>query len=357
MRKHRPEAYTPKDLLRSPGMLRHVIAPARFFAQIPNELLRHPRLSSHAVHLLTWQLSLPPDARESLSDTARRARIKKTAFQRAKQELIKERYLHEWRVQTGGGHWATVQLVSNTPLSAEEAAAVRDGQMPPHGGARLITEPAPEAGEPENPQVAPSGPYPAVGQPTGRPAARQPKKNTEGNTSHQPSAVRLAQAEALLRSLAAVDPRLAVPARTARDWAPLAARWLEEGLRPDRIRHTLTTGLGHARSPLGALRWRLEHAMPEAPPPPPPAESRAEPRLARMRECAGKHTQARLFVPAPGSGETRCADCRASGATARPAASPPPAQPDGTGYELFRAARRANGLAGRPREAGATTPV
>ncbi len=325
-------------------MLRHVIAPARSFAQIPNELLRHPRLSSHAVHLLTWQLSLPPDARESLSDTARRARIKKTAFQRAKRELIKEKYLHEWRVTIGGGHWATVQLVSNTPLSATEAAAVRDGKLPPHGGARLLTEPEETADTPAKPQVAPSNSCPAVGQPTGRHSGRQPRKNTEGNTSHQP-AVRMAQAEALLRSLAVVDPRLAVPARTARDWAPLAARWLEKGLPPDRIRRTLTQGMGDARSPLGALRWRLEHAMPDAPPPEPTPQPRPEPRVARMRECAGEHIQARLFLPPPGSGETRCEDCRTGAAAGAAPLGPARA----SGFEVFRAARRANGLAGPPR--------
>ncbi|MBP2403991.1 hypothetical protein SNS2_2257 [Streptomyces netropsis] len=40
-------------------MLRHVIAPERFFTQVSNEIIRHPRLSANAVRLLMWQLSLP----------------------------------------------------------------------------------------------------------------------------------------------------------------------------------------------------------------------------------------------------------------------------------------------------------
>ena len=56
-------------------MLRHVIAPSRFYSQLPNDILRHPRLSAAAVRLLAWQLSLPLDAKESLSRTAERARI------------------------------------------------------------------------------------------------------------------------------------------------------------------------------------------------------------------------------------------------------------------------------------------
>lgn len=39
-------------------MLRHVISPARFFAQIPNQIIRHPRLSSHEAG------NRPPRARD-----------------------------------------------------------------------------------------------------------------------------------------------------------------------------------------------------------------------------------------------------------------------------------------------------
>jgi hypothetical protein len=157
-------------------MLRHATAPARAFAQIPNAILRHPRLSSDAKTLLNWQLSLPPGDRQCLSDTARRAGIGKCAFQNAKRQLRDEGYLHEWRTQTGGGRFVTVQLVSNSPLSAKEAIAVRDGLQPAPGAAHL-------AAGADGP---PSDRKPAAGEPTGQAVDRHPEENTGKNT-HQPA--------------------------------------------------------------------------------------------------------------------------------------------------------------------------
>ncbi|KOT41487.1 hypothetical protein ADK41_10020, partial [Streptomyces caelestis] len=107
------------------------IAPPRGFSQFSHDLIRHPRLSSDAVRLLTWQLSLPDGARESLSRTAERARIGACAFTRAKRQLKEEGFVHERRVQGPGGHWVTQQLVSNVPLNAAEAAKIL-ARMPGH---------------------------------------------------------------------------------------------------------------------------------------------------------------------------------------------------------------------------------
>ncbi|EST36835.1 hypothetical protein N566_16100 [Streptomycetaceae bacterium MP113-05] len=344
-------------------MLRHAIAPARAFAQIPNAILRHPRLSSDAKTLLNWQLSLPPGDRQCLSDTARRAGIGKCAFQNAKRQLRDEGYLHEWRKQAGGGRFVTVQLVSNAPLSTKEALAVRDGLRPTPGGARLSRD----AGE-----GRPSARNPAAGEPTGPPVGRPPEKNTGENTtqptgparepadeppqaptpepptggqgpeeSAQVSSAGLAAAETLLLSLGRLDPQLSLPVGTARNWAPLAAKWLDSGLSALRIRHALTEGLETARKPLGALRWRLEHALPEAPPTPVPVpettSAKPEPRTSRMRECRTRHTQPRLFTPPPGGDEGLCPDCRVLG---RRRAEPLP-PPTSTGYAAFRTARQA----------------
>jgi hypothetical protein len=367
-------------------MLRHVIAPARFFAQIPNQIIRHPRLSSHAVHLLAWQLSLPDSADEPLSATAQRARIKKTAFQNAKRELLAEGFLHEWRTRVDGGRFVTVQLISNESLTAEQAASVRDGRRPAPGRARLLTDRPAESAEPPAQQPSPpSGCFPAAGEPTRRSGGRLPKKNTGEETptnqppppaadpesQHAPAAptdplvtacptpadpapperprpagpeptvedAALAEAEGLLLSLGRIETRLALPARTARRWAPLAAAWLAAGLTPHQIRRTLTQGLADTHSPVGALRWRLEHVLPDVPPPPPPvAAPPPEPRLARTRECAGPHTQPCLFTPPPGSDVKLCPACLLDGE--EPPQPPPPKAP-GSGYEEFRACREA----------------
>lgn len=140
---------------------RHFIAPQRAFTQLSNEIIRHPRLSSDAVRLLTWQLSLPEGATESLSRTADRANIGATAFTRAKRQLVAEGFVHERRVQVAAGRWITQQLVSSTPLNEAEAYKVL-------GARPLITGEAQTMTERVTPQVAPSARNPAVGEPTGR---------------------------------------------------------------------------------------------------------------------------------------------------------------------------------------------
>ncbi|MFJ3665544.1 hypothetical protein ACIPSE_03710 [Streptomyces sp. NPDC090106] len=156
-------------------MYRHHIAPPRAFTQFSHDLIRHPRLSSDAVRLLTWQLSLPEGAREPLSRTAERARIGATAFTRAKRQLRDEGFVHERRLQGPGGHWITQQLVSNVPLSAAEAAKLL-ARMPLHASS----------------QVAPSAPIPTVGEPGAPLPDRYPNGETCGDTSNRPPKPRAA---------------------------------------------------------------------------------------------------------------------------------------------------------------------
>ncbi|WP_414168745.1 hypothetical protein ACMATS_21435 [Streptoverticillium reticulum] len=230
-------------------MLRHVIAPARFFSQVPNEIIRHPRLSSDAVRLLLWQLSLPEGANEPLYESAKRAGIKKTAFLRAKRELASEGYLHDWRRQDRAGRWSRSQLVSNVPLTAEQAVAVRDtGQPTPP------PTPAPA------PTPAPTAPEPAVGVPSARPVGRSQTSNTKENTPH-PDHRRGAQ---LLAAAVHGDPRLRLGSRDVRQLAPLASEWLARGATPQELREALTSGLPEpVHSPAAITRDRLLRKMPD----------------------------------------------------------------------------------------------
>lgn len=254
-------------------MLKHAIAPTRFFSQVPNEIIRHPRLSAEAVRLLTWQLSLPDGVDQRLSKTAEQAGIKKTAFTRAKRELAAEGYLHEWRGQGAGGLWRTRQLVSNVPLSAEEAVAVRDRGAPPSDGP------------------------PAVGRPGSPAVGRSPEENTGENTPHP-------LAERGSRALAAVchtERRLRrISGRDVERLAPLAGEWLARGATLQEMREALTDGLPEpVRSPAGILRDRLTRKMPE--PAPEPA-----PRPNPLRSCGGGC--GRMIRPV--ADETACRDCR-----------------------------------------------
>ncbi|WP_367044475.1 hypothetical protein [Streptomyces sp. Je 1-332] len=293
-------------------MLRHVIAPARFFSQVPNEIIRHPRLSSDAVRLLTWQLSLPVDAADSLSKTAQSAGIGKVAFLRTKRQLKDEGYVHEWREQVERGRWRTRQLVSNVPLGRDEAARVSGG----------------------SPQVAPVDVVPAVGAPTGRDVGRLPDQTPVGNTL-QPSP----EARRAVDSLHRLDPRLRVPRGILPELAALAEVWLDAGYTVEGVQEEVRRQLPSLGAPVhrpgGLVRYVLREVPPLVVPPDPGAG------VAGMVECAGAvHVQPLLFRPL--AGEALCADCRQARAEAAD---------DGVvvavrGADAVRAALRSGGLRG-----------
>lgn len=318
-------------------MLRHAIPPASFFTQVSNEILRHPRLSSDAVRLLTWQLSLPDGANEALSKTAERAGIKKVAFIRAKRQLLAEGYLHEWRRQGATGRWATTQMVSSVPLSAAEAIAVWDGRVP---------------------DGRPTGGIPATGEPTGRSVGRSPEDNNGENNLHPPSpaAEALPEPPASLvergaQALAVVsrsERRLRLSAPDVARLAPLAGEWFLRGAPMVDFREALTAHLpGVVHHSAGLVRDRLLRKMPLAPT---FAEQRAsEPqgvpgsavssRVADMRECRGDHVQPRLFRPV--ADEALCRECcRAMSGTRDPAPVPGSVSAAFRGAGAVRAALR-----------------
>ncbi|MER5401425.1 hypothetical protein [Streptomyces sp. NPDC002599] len=327
---------------------RHHIAPPRAFTQFSHELIRHPRLSSDAVRLLTWQLSLPEGAREPLSRTAERARIGATAFTRAKRQLKDEGFVHERRLQGPGGHWVTQQLVSSVPLSPAEAAKLL-ARIPV--GVGTTTERA-------SPQVVPSPRFPAVGDPTTPPTDGHPNKNPEGNTSHQPpeppgqpappepekpqekprtpSASRTSHSPEILeaaRALTSAYPLLSpdlrhIPRAMHAELAELTARWLEAGHPPAAVRIHILRGLPDDGTPVHRPGGLLRHLLRDVPPPPPdsPAPAltpgrtpdaslapdpgtRLSRRLTGTRECEGHHTQPQLFRPV--GDETLCPACTA----------------------------------------------
>ncbi|MFR9673335.1 hypothetical protein [Streptomyces sp. TR02-1] len=165
--------------------------------------------------------------------------------------------------------------------------------------------------------------------------------NDEARPSEE--STRLLDAEAFLHSLGRDDARLSLPRHTARRLAPLAVDWLDTGQPRDQLRHTLTQGLAGARSTIALLRWRLANALPDAPPLP-PSGPRPQPRLSGMRECRTRHTQPRLFTPAPDSGDDLCPDCRTAAAET-PGDAPEPL--NAPGFAAFLSAREAIGEQGR----------
>ncbi|MFF0474136.1 hypothetical protein [Streptomyces sp. NPDC004284] len=285
---------------------RHFNAPARGFTQFSHEIIRHPRLSSDAVRLLTWQLSLPHGARESLSRTAERARIGACAFTRAKRQLKEEGFVHERRVQGPGGRWCTQQLLSNTPLTTDQAAKL------------LAREPVPAS-----PQVVPSARKPAAGQPTPPPTDRHPKKDRGEDTSNLPpqadktaeeedESPRLEEGRALIGTLPVLSPALRhIPPGMRDELARLATRWLDAGHTPTDIHEHILRSLPGTGTPVhrpgGLIRYLLRDVPPRSLPPQPARTHQLSPRLQGTRECAGDHTQPMLFRPV--GDETHCAEC------------------------------------------------
>ncbi|WP_407110962.1 hypothetical protein ACE1N8_21350 [Streptomyces sp. DSM 116494] len=303
---------------------RHHIAPPRAFSQFSHDLIRHPRLSSDAVRLLTWQLSLPDGARESLSRTAGRARIGACAFTRAKRQLKEEGFVHERRLQGPGGHWVTHQLVSNVPLSAAEAAKILV-RMPVH-------TPSVDA----SPQVAPSARIPAAGAPTPPPTDGHPRRNSRDNTSHRPAqperkpdpepeptpeTTETTEPPEAARSLVAALPHLSpdlrrIPRGMHDELARLVSRWLTAGHTPTAVRTHILRGLPDDGAPVHRPGGLLRYLLRDVPPTPDrdtsptaerPTPARPSSRLAALRECEGDHVQATLFRPA--GDETRCPRC------------------------------------------------
>ncbi|MER6556336.1 hypothetical protein ABT300_00990 [Streptomyces sp. NPDC001027] len=330
---------------------RHHIAPPRAFTQFSHDLIRHPRLSSDAVRLLTWQLSLPEGAREPLSRTAERANIGGCAFTRAKRQLKAEGFVHERRLQGPGGRWVTQQLVSSIPLNEAEAAKIL-ARLPVAVAAAVVTPVSPVSS-----QVGPSPRIPAVGEPTPPLSDGYPNRTPGENTSHQPpeppapepgpdpepdgepepewereqepepAAPPLAALEAA-RALAATFPHLSPDLRAMQaELTRLTARWLAAGHAPTAVRTHILRGLPDDGTPVhrpgGLLRHLLRDvpAVPAPKPPPPPAAEppstaditgpRVSPRLTGAQECEGPHIQPMLFRPL--NDETRCPRC-----TARP---------------------------------------
>ncbi|MFI8369123.1 hypothetical protein [Streptomyces sp. NPDC085466] len=323
---------------------RNFIAPSRAFTRFSHEIIRHPRLSSDAVRLLTWQLSLPQDAREPLSRTAERARIGACAFGTAKRQLKAEGFVHERRVQVGGGRWVTQQLVSSQPLSAGEAAKILAG-LPSYEGAQAAPS-----------QVAPSDGIPAAGAPVRRAADGHPEKHPAGKTSLHPPRPCLPDAEdatpppavapprkagplptdrpseearALIGALPALSPALRhIPPGMRDELTWLADRWLAAGHTPSDVCAHIQRGLPGGGTPVlrpgGLVRYLLRYvpplpeAVPPLPSPLPSDKPRVSARLAGMRECeGGQHDQAWLFRPV--GDEVLCPRCTDPQGTAQPA--------------------------------------
>ncbi|MER5891505.1 hypothetical protein [Streptomyces sp. NPDC001876] len=282
-------------------MIRHAIAPSRRFTKAAHDVVRHPRLTSDAKILLLYVQGLPDDQTEKpLSELARQLGITGRAYQKSKELLVVHGFLHEKREQGVRGLWSTAQLLSNVPLTPEEASGLRADGDP----------------DDEPPAVRP----PMVGAPADRTVGRQlpvdeeqeknyphPPTEAEPVPKPEPESPEAAEGESVLLSLRHVRRELYLGVREARALAGLAAQWLLRGITAAQLRQVLTSELpeGGVRSAVGFLRYRLVHKMPEERP---QAEVRsAGPPVAAPVACAGPGDE---HVFRSVEGETHCGECR-----------------------------------------------
>ncbi|MFD3794369.1 hypothetical protein [Streptomyces californicus] len=289
-------------------MLSHVIPPVRGYTKCSNSLVRHPRLCSDAKILVLYVQGLPAcDRDKALSEHARSLLMTGRAYQRAKAELLAHGYVHERRERIAGGRWRTVQVMSNEPLTADQAARLYAG-APADGYAVVGAGRAGRVGRTGHAgQVghagraasgawsAPSTRFPTVGEPTGRSVGGQlPADEDLGeDTSHPPTEAEAGEeaegdaaasesvpgsasvpvpvpglgaaqdsaaaqgsaaaapsgsaevlaAERVLLSLRHERRELLLGVREARTLAGLAAEWLRRGVSPGDLRAALTRGL------------------------------------------------------------------------------------------------------------------
>ncbi|MFJ8843412.1 hypothetical protein ACIRFF_10965 [Streptomyces cyaneofuscatus] len=311
-------------------MLWHAIAPVRRYTKASHDVVRHPRLCSDAKILLLYVQGLPDDQTHlALSEHGRKLGIKGRAFQRAKEQLVVNGFVHERRVSGARGLWTTLQLFANVPLSDDDALAVwRE--------AAVCAE------------VAPGVQFPAVGDPGGRMVGgqlpvdeelgknsfRPPTQAPDGEVGLEALSPEEAQVERVLLSLWECRRDLRLGVAEARSLIALAVEWLRRGVSGAELRQVLSSGLptGRVRSAVGFLRHRLVQKMPEAPAPvsetapAPESASVPEPAPAAAQEPPPPVVVAPLVTCAgPGNehvfraygGATLCPDCQQAAAWAR----------------------------------------
>ncbi|MFD8464895.1 hypothetical protein ACFV10_07205 [Streptomyces cyaneofuscatus] len=315
-------------------MLWHAIAPVRRYTKASHDVVRHPRLCSDAKILLLYVQGLPDDQTHvALSEHGQKLGIKGRAFQRAKEQLVVNGFVHERRAAGERGLWATHQLVSNVPLTDADALVVwREAGV---GAGASPSVQSPTVGEPSPRSVGHQLP---VDEELGENSSRPPTEAPSGGegvgvgVGVEVEVVELspqeAEAERVLLSLRNSDRQLRLGVREARELVGLTVEWLRRGVSAGELRRVLSSGLPAkgVRSAVGFLRHRLEMKMPEAPAPvsapvsepAPPAVPDAPPpvpsRVAPLVTCEGPGNE---HVFRAYGGATLCPDCQQAAAWAR----------------------------------------
>ncbi|WP_225654322.1 helix-turn-helix domain-containing protein [Streptomyces pseudogriseolus] len=298
---------------------------------VGNHLAQHRELSLTAIGLATHIFSVPEGTPVDIRSLTERFPEGRDRIAFALRELEAHGYLRRVREHTEDGRLATRTYAHHTPVdaaSAASAAVVEPARSVVRRSAagRARTRHTVEAVGDETPQeddqavaepVVPAGPT----APTSRvaPSLVEPGPTVPDLTVPEmpPHAAPRSgplheKAVALLAGLRRADERLTLSLREVHRLAPAVVDWLERGVGPVALRHTLTADLPVVmKHPAGVLAYRLRELLPPplpaAPEPPPPTAGAHRPHP--LQDCDGCE---RVFrAPEPG----RCRDCRHEQAT------------------------------------------
>ncbi|WP_326765784.1 hypothetical protein OG978_15415 [Streptomyces sp. NBC_01591] len=300
-------------------MLRHAIAPSARYTKASHDVVRHPRLNSDAKILLLYVQGLPANTTfKPLSELAQKLGIKGRAYQKAKQQLVENGYVHEWRSQSDGGRWLTEQLVANTALTGEQASHVR-GTPPatphatPHAAPPIAAPPSTHSPTVGVPTARTAGGYEPVEDNSDKTTPHPPSEHSEASEPSEPERpastadpAQLARAERVLLSLRHSRRELHLGVREAAKLAVEAVKWLERGLSESDLRQALLAERPKdgVRSAVGFLRYRLVQKLPE----PRTTPEFFEP--ARPRELIECQVPGKKHTFRPLLDETECTPCR-----------------------------------------------
>ncbi|MEV8568152.1 helix-turn-helix domain-containing protein [Streptomyces sp. NPDC051322] len=274
---------------------------------VGNHLAQHPDLSLTAIGLATHIQSLPDGARVSIRAIAAKFQEGAARVASALRELETFGYVSRTKERLPSGQIVTRTTSYNTPHGAP-TLPLRPAK-PARAPLTAFTPPAPpNAPDPEwMPTPAPEpGIVPA--QESVPPSVRPTSALLPAPRVPDPDRSHPCPAAELLAGLRARDPRLLLSARDIDRLTGAVSAWLERGIDPAAVQHTLTASLpqGPLRHPAGFLAHRLTALLPPPLPLVPAAPAHPYP----LQNC---DTCDRAFrAPEPG----RCRDCASYAAVA-----------------------------------------
>ncbi|MGA5291420.1 helix-turn-helix domain-containing protein [Streptomyces pseudogriseolus] len=328
----------------TPSGVTHVrTCPSGQYVVVGNHLAQHRELSLTAIGLATHIFSVPEGTPVDIRSLTERFPEGRDRIAFALRELEAHGYLRRVREHTEDGRLATRTYAHHTPVDAASAAVAEPARSVVRRSAagRARTRHTVEAVGDETPQeddhavaepVVPAGPTASTARVAPAPVEPGPPRRPSGGrpgtvpdlTVPGPTVPEMPphaaprsgplheKAVALLAGLRRADERLTLSLREVHRLAPAVVDWLERGVGPVALRHTLTADLPVVmKHPAGVLAYRLRELLPPplpaAPEPPPPTAAAHRPHP--LQDCDGCE---RVFrAPEPG----RCRDCRHEQAT------------------------------------------